>query len=381
MKLFDKAIRLVPTFIFAIAIAVSPANVNAEDALVMELRAMAKDHVLPLVEKRGGGAIAVGGFTPATSVKGGAGPEVQLKLSEILQQLNAKINADDYRFEITGNYLPYDDRDSGLQGVKLVGRLVDAEDGTTLGEFPRFVFGPEAVPRLLGLSVSTKGSNDAQTQSNAFRKALKSPKPFFVGNNISATPVSEYAVEVLTLNGRQYHPCRVSQDNKSRPFVHIEKNSVYAVRLVNHSNREAAVKLTIDGVNAFQFSQQTPRPQYWIVPPKKNGKPGVTVVRGWDKSDSRSIEFKVVDFPHSAAARVNLQPSPGIGLITATFSACWEYERDRPRSEGRTRATGFGKEIVDRKTRVKRHIGRVRDVVSIRYERPQVTTGPFVTSR
>ncbi len=332
---------------------------------------------MPLLEKRGGGSVAVGGFTAAASVKGGAGPEIQMKLSKILQEMGANVDADDYRYEITGNYLPYNDRESDLQGVKLVGRLVDAEDGTTLGEFPRFVFGPEAVPRMLGLSVASKGSLDPQVQSVAFRKAIKKPKTFLQGPQVLASPVSQYSVEILVRRGNRYVPQTARIDGKSRPFVDLARNDVYAVRLVNHSDHEAAVKLTIDGVNVFAFSQQSPQPKYWVVPPKRNGQPGTTIVRGWDKNDGVSLEFKIVDFPDSAAARVNLRPSQSIGMLTATFAACWSDDKDRPRSEGRTRATGFGKEIVDKKTRVKRNIGAVRDVVSIRYERPQTSGDPL----
>ncbi len=68
----------------------------------------------------------------------------------------------------------------------------------------------------------------------------------------------------------------------------------------------------------------------------------------------------------------------GVGLITASFAACWENERDRPRSEGRTRATGFGNEVVDQKTLVKRHVGPVRDVITIRYHRDETSTTPIL---
>lgn len=361
--------------------AVTPSIAVADDALEQELRAMVTQHVLPLVEKRGGGAVAVGGFTAATSVKGGAGPEIQMKLTELLVAAGAKIDSDEYRYEITGNYLPYHDPDSGLQGVKLVGRLVDATDGTTLGEFPRFVFGPAAVPRMLGLTVSTRGGADPHVQSAAFRKALSSPNTFLIGSRVSASPVSPYAVEVLVRRGNQYQTIPMRSDSKSRPFVDIARDEVYAVRLINHSDHEAAVCLTIDGVNVFAFTEQTPTPQHWVVPAKRDGQPGVTLVRGWNKSDGRSIEFKVVDFPDSAAARVKLRPSANIGTISASFAACWENESDRPRSEGRTRATGFGAEIVDQKTRVKRHIGQVRDVVSIRYEREVAPHDPIAMNR
>ncbi len=353
----------------------------AKDALEQELNAMVSEHVIPLVEKRGGGALAVGGFTAATRVKGNAGPEIQLKLSRLLKEAGARVDPDEYQYEITGNYLPYNDQESKLQGVKLVGRLVDAEDGTTLGEFPRFVFGPEAVPRLLGLSVDTRGSNDPRIQSAAFQKAMKQPQTFLLGSQVSATPASQYAVEVLARRGGQWRTFPIRKDRKARPFVDLARDDVYAIRLLNHSDCEAAVRLTIDGVSVFQFSQQRPRPNYWIVPPKNNGQPGATLVRGWDKTSSSTLEFKVVDFPSSAAAKVNLRPTSNIGTITASFSACWANERDRPRGEGRTRATGFGKEIVDNKTRLKRHVGQVREVVSVRYERETTGRDNFAVNR
>ncbi|MFK7767090.1 MAG: hypothetical protein AB8B55_07695 [Mariniblastus sp.] len=359
------------SFGLAIAIGVTQLSSvgNAQDALDKELRAMANDHILPLVEKRGGGAMAVGCFSAASSVKGGSGSEVQMKLTSVLKDLQAKIDADEYRFEITGSYLPYVDPDSGLQGVKVIGRLVDAEDGTTLGEFPRFVFGPESVPRMLGLNVSTRGLSKPKMQSIAFRKALKEPKIFQMGSQIATSPTSPYSIELMVKQGNQYVPRNAVCDKKSRPFVQINQSEVYAVRLINHSKHEAAVKLTIDGVNVFHFSNQNPKPKHWVVPPKRNGKPGTTLIRGWDQSSGTSLEFKVTSWPSSAAALVKLQPSKKIGVISAAFSACWAGEKDRPRDEGRTRGTGFGDKIVDKKTMVSRQIGHVRDTISVRYEK------------
>lgn len=346
-----------------------------DESLDKELRTVIVEHVLPLMEKRGQGAVAIGGFTAATSVKGSAGPEIQLKLSQYLQQSNVVVDANSYRYEINGNYLPYNDPQSNLYGVKLITRVVDAEDGTTLGEFPRFIFGAESVPRLLGLNVSSKGGTDPKVQSVSFKKSVQSPETYLAGALVAASPVSPYSVEVLVLRNGKYVALPATTDSQSRPFAPLAKNDVYAIRLSNKSDHDAAVRLTIDGVNAFEFSEQTPQPAYWVVPKGTDGKPGSLIVKGWDKSSSHSIEFKVVDFPESAAARIKLQPSQ-TGLISASFSACWDKESDRPRSEGRTRATGFGNEIVDPKTLIKRSIGSVRDVVSIRYERDQESGSP-----
>ena len=371
-----------PHFLFGIAIStvtlLLPISTSRGDdeSLDKELRTVIVEHVLPLMEKRGHGAVAIGGFTAATSVKGSAGPEIQLKLSRLLQQSNVVIDADSYRYEINGNYLPYNDPQSNLYGVKLITRIVDADDGTTLGEFPRFIFGAESVPRLLGLNVSSKGGSDPKVQSVSFKKSVQSPETFLAGTLVAASPVSPYSVEVLVLRHGKYVALPANVDSQSRPFAPLAKNDIYAIRLSNKSDHDAAVRLTIDGVNAFEFSEQSPQPAYWVVPKGLDGKPGTLLVKGWGKSSSHSIEFKVVDFPESAAARIKLQPSQ-TGLISASFAACWENESDRPRSEGRTRATGFGNEIVDPKTSVKRSIGQVRDVVSIRYERDQESSLPI----
>lgn len=372
--------RSVYTFVFGICIAMSLSSQacvrGSDESLEKELRSVLVEHVLPLIEKRGQGPIAIGGFSAATNVKGSAGPEIQLKLSRLLEQMDIDTDAESYRYEISGNYLPYNDPQSNLYGVKLITRIVDAEDGTTLGEFPRFVFGAETVPRLLGLNVSSKGGNDPKIQSVSFKKAAQSPDTFLAGAAVSASPVSPYSVEVLVMRNGQFIAVPAHIDSHSRPFAPLAKSDVYAIRLSNRSEHDAAVKLTIDGVNVFEFSEQTPPPAFWIVPKGTDGKPGTLVVKGWDKSSTQSIEFKVVDFPESAAARIKLQPSQ-TGLISASFSACWENESDRPKSEGRTRATGFGNEIVDHKTAVKRNVGHVRDVISIRYERDSDSDTPL----
>lgn len=354
------------------------AEAQADDSLEQELRAMVQEHIIPMLEKRGAAPLAVGGFTAATSVKGSAGPEIQMKLSAILQDLGVQVDPETYRYELSGNYLPYNDVDSGLYGVKLIGRLIDAESGTTLGEFPRFVFGSESVPRLLGLNVSTKGSRDPQVQSAAYRQASVQPTTYVIGSQVSASPASQFGVELLAVEQGNLRTIPLVTDTSGRPYGQISQDQIYAVRLLNHADHDVAVALSIDGINVFHFSEQVPLPNYWIVPRRQGIIPGETVVRGWDKSAGRSLEFKVVDFPDSAAARIKLASNNGIGLITATFAACWENDQDRPRSEGRTRATGFGNEVVDPKTLVTRQVGQVREVVTVRYQRSDDTASPVL---
>ena len=108
----------------------------------------------------------------------------------------------------------------------------------------------------------------------------------------------------------------------------IEKNEVYGVRLVNESSYDAAVALSIDGVDSFQFSEIQPQPRFWVVPAKTK-----VEILGWHVTREKSLEFKVVDFPDTAAAKVKLKPSAEIGLITACFSAAWQSDSDKPSDE------------------------------------------------
>lgn len=341
----------------------SAARANPDDALRLELAEMAKQ-VKSLVDKQGGGAIAVGGFTASSNILGSSGPEIQLKLASELQKAGLSVDGKNYRFEVTGNYLPVAHPETKLQGVKIVGRVIDAGDGATLGEFPRFVFGEETVPRMLGLSVSVPPNADPKERSRAFEQARANPQAATQGTRISARKGSPYGIEVLVKQGNQYVARPPESNEHGCPFVPINTKEIYAVRLINDSPHEAAVVLSIDGLNCFHFSEAEQKGTYWILAPGKR-----LDVKGWHKTETASIEFKVVDFPDTAAAKVNLKLSETIGTITAAFSASWADDSQKPSDEGTSRGTGFGSQIEFKTTHVKRTIGHVRETIAVRYER------------
>ena len=152
---------------------------------------------------------------------------------------------------------------------------------------------------------------------------------------------------------------------QGQPFVALRNSDIYGVRLINNSPHEAAVDLRIDGVNSFAFSDT--KTTYWIVDPHSH-----TDITGWHRGESNTTEFRVVaNFPDTAAAKLNLRPSSAIGLITASFSASWEKDSQRPGDEPEVegRGTGFGQDIKVITTRVTRTIGQIRDNLSVRYEK------------
>lgn len=347
------------------AIVVQANDSAGVDALTLELRAMAKDFA-SIVEKKDGGAVAIGEFSGSTDVKGSVGPRIQLALATELKALKIVVDPENYRFEIKGDYQPLVDKESGALGVKLVGRLIDRSTADVLAEKPsgRFVFGPQVVPGMLGLNTHVRPGASEREMSEEFERARKDPRADVQGTKVRTQAGSPYAIEMLVKSGAGYVARAIETDAKGRPLVPIHKNEVYGVRLINTSSHEAAVDLQIDGINCFAFSET--KSKYWIVAAGKH-----VDILGWHKSNTKTLEFKVVDFPETAAAKLNFKPSATIGLITACFSASWANDAGRPADEPELagRGTGFGSEIDFKTEQVNRTIGQVRDTISIRYER------------
>jgi hypothetical protein len=148
------------------------------------------------------------------------------------------------------------------------------------------------------------------------------------------------------------------------------------VRLINDSNQEMAVQLKIDGLSMYAFSElrilEGPRqgdPRYTavIIAPHKS-----VVIPGWHVTNDKSDKFLVMEYAKSAAGGLN--HTANVGTITASFQASWPEGEPAPKDEpGRTRgpgsgdATGFGPRIDTKYQEVKRNMGVIRDVISVRY--------------
>lgn len=343
------------------------------DALTIEVRSLATDFA-KIIEKKGGGAVAIGEFSGSSDIKGSVGPRLQLTLAAELEALKIRIDLEDYRFEIKGDYQPLEDKETKLLGVKLVGRLIDRETGEPIAEKPtgRFVFGAETVPTMLGLNVQPKPGGDPREISDASKKALKSPTVYLKDTKLCLSPTALYAIEILVKDGDSYQPHAIAPDAKGRPFVELHSDDVFGVRLINDTDHEAAVDLRIDGVSSFAFSET--KSEFWIIDPHSHAD-----VIGWHKSNEKTTESKVVeDFADSAVAKLNLRPSASVGLITAAFRTAWDPDAKPPADEpklladlgGRERsATGFGNDVGFRTTQVSLNIGAPRDIISVRYNR------------
>jgi hypothetical protein len=199
---------------------------------------------------------------------------------------------------------------------------------------------------------------------------MEHPRTHLANTQITAGPDSPYAVEVLIKTGEQFVP-RAPTDENGRAFVPIKRHEIYAIRLINHSAQDAAVHLTIDGLNMFSFSTlrdpKTGQPLYThvVVPKQSSG-----LVLGWHRTNDKSDSFLVTEYAKSAAAELVVHNSAKIGTITACFAAAWPKGGQPPADEPASRsadATGRGPEVSAKYTEVERVFGIVRASISVRY--------------
>lgn len=351
-----------------------PAAAESGDAVSIELRILATR----IIEVAGQGkSFRVSGFKGP----GSGHPELQIKLGQALMDLGATLDPIDYDLDIGGRFEQFDGErgtlgvriiaelydDGGRPYAKLVGQLDGAEEPPPL---IRELMDSEATPRLLGISSSIGHNVPEPERSRRLREQMTAP-PVRIEETIAfESDEQRYGIEVLVKQGYAYVARPLTAvGRRNLPFVPLESEDIYAIRLINRTSLEAAVLLSVDGINVFHFAEGDNTNKRWLVPPANDGVPGTVLIRGWSKDDRQSLEFRVTSFPETAAARLHLEPNPDIGQITAQFSAAWPVDADPPLDEGRSRGTGFGATIEDEKVDVPRNIGGVRATVIVRYER------------
>ena len=300
-------------------------------------------------------------------------PAITKALRDELEALKVKVNtrAD---YEVRGDYRDVDDRQKEML-VRVTAEVVDKAGRKLLDLSPGEIFDPPTMAAILGptgppKATATSGSIEP-LPGGGMLDAVKNPQPAVMISRVSAGKESPYAVEILAVYGEEVAPRQV-EDRDGFPFVKLHQDETYEVNLINKSDYDAAVTLTIDGLNVFQFSENREY-VHWIVPAKSS-----LVVKGWHRSNQVSDRFAVRGLADSAAAK-ELRTSSEIGTITAVFAAAWPVEGPVPPGEnaGKGEAetaqgksgTGFGMPVKADYREVRRRVGRFRSSVSVRYDK------------
>lgn len=327
------------------------------DAMRSGIREIARQ-IKELLEKKQVKIVAVGAFSGSVGRDGNVGPEIQRQLSIELRAIGFTLDAKNPQAEIKGDYDKIDaslaDEHFGrtLTGV-LLGARIKLADGMTLGA-KTFIFGRESVPRMLGLHVSLPPGADAAGVSEIFKKSLMDRQPpeimDAVVRNRTASP---YGIEILVGKDGAMIP-RAPRAVRASAEIPMKKEDIYQIRLINDSDFDAAVTVSIDGISTFAFGDKAH--QYWIVSPHSS-----RTIMGWYKNERQVLEFRHDTLPGEPEWQLLIKRDTG--TICAAFSAAWTDDSKRPRDEVHGRRGS-----VDTSLDVRRNIGDVREVLIVGYE-------------
>jgi len=347
-----------------LATAAGPACARQTDELNREMSDFARQ-VKGLLDQKGQDSVAVGDFRAPARLAASGGPAIANSLGNELQKLgvNVKRRAE---LEVNGEFRDSEDQKSRLLAVEIKAHVVDRSGAEIVALDPRGILNVPTIAALTGVTVALPPAASDNERNKTLEEAFDRPKVHLAGTRVATGPSSLFAIEVLVEQNGQYRALDPKNDD-GLAFVKIGRGEVYAIKLINDSPFDAAVVLTIDGLNVFAFSENKNYSQ-WIVPSKRT-----LTVQGWHRSNRVSDKFLVGGYASSAAAQA-LPSSASIGTITASFSAAWPKDGNPPEDEAPSPkggrggdATGRGPETPTSFVEVVREIGKLRDAISVRY--------------
>jgi hypothetical protein len=365
-----------------------PRRAAAETALDKEMAELAKGLLGEI--KDHGNEVQVGDFSAkgdAARHGGSGGTAIAKALIEQLQKLGVTVsrNAD---VLVTGEFRDVTDKTTKVTTLAVTAHLED-RTGKALGEFrSRGAFVDLAtMAAVFGITLSAPPNASEHEREKAIDRAIDKIQPPHLqldGTRIAADASSPCAIEVLvgpdpgdkTPDLQNYRPRAAALDKDGLAFLTINRGEVYAIKIINSSPYDAAVTVSIDGLNMYAFSEDK-NYSVVIVLAGKDGQPRLGMIPGWHITNERSDAFQVDTYSKSAAASL-LPSSKSIGTITVSFQAAWPAGTDPPSDEGIKKgtregdATARGHQVNPEQTKfveVVRDVGKVRSSVSVHYNK------------
>lgn len=367
IKLIVTSFKRLPTLLGVIVLLLAqPANANVN--VRREMASVAAD-IANVLKAYGEESISVGQFTSPPQLAASAGPGIAHILSEELIKIGIEVKRR-AEFGVEGKYRDVTDSKTGRIAAEISGTLTD-KTGKIVLEFSQGLLGDAIVASLFGTTVEFPPRETMKQRDQRLVKSLDQPHTTFQKARIMTQPSSLFAIEILSApKGHSQYKQVTPKDDEGLAFVPLMRNDVYQVRIINNAPFDAAVTLTIDGLNMFTFSEHSEY-SYVIIKARTSG-----VIKGWHRTNRVSDEFLVTEFAKSAVAQ-RLSNSSSIGTITASFAAAWPVGSPPPADENRNahpssksgNATGRGAEVASKYTEVRRELGAVRSVISVRYSR------------
>jgi hypothetical protein len=345
-------------------------SARGDDLLDQGLAKMAKEIKSILEEEMLPTKVIVGDFSGVPKLKASGGVEISRSIKKQLEASGVTVS-DDANTQIMGKFNliekrqhPQDEFDS--LALEILAQVLDG-DGNELTVRQITVFGSVALQISGASGVDIPPTMPEKQRQEKTIEQVKNPPTSTDQGKTKPTATSPFAVEILVVKGNQLEKRPAALDQQKRANVDLHQGEEYVVRLHNTANFEAAVTLTIDGVDMFVDATDAPPNSRIIVAPGKYAD-----VPGWYISKTKTKAFQIGGYEQSVAKRVG--SSTGIGTITAAFRASWDPKGPRPADEpaGQPKdgkATTQGRDLAKNYELVIRDFGDVRSVVSVRYDR------------
>ncbi len=310
--------------------------------------------------------ISVGNFSCPTNSAASGGSLLRKVIMEELTKLGFTIQLQ-AEVGVTGEFRNKT-AESGLPAAVIGFSLVD-KTGKRIGEpIVRAVQDNGVLIALFGPAAPLPPDAGEEIRGKYLARAMERPSETLHDTKIKLSSESKFAIE-LVVDDKAVTP----QIREGLAFAPIKRDQTYAVRLINDSDYDAAVSLTIDGLSMFEFSEvvdKDKRPLYRCVIVAKHSS---ALIKGWHITNDKTDTFKVVEYSKSAASQMSTSLS-SIGTITASFALCWEPGKEAPKDEMITLggdATGRGPRVDDNYMEVRRDFGKIREVIPVRYTRDE----------
>lgn len=185
---------------------------------------------------------------------------------------------------------------------------------------------------------------------------------------LCASTQSPFCMGVLR-NGTE--PMTVQEDNVNKvDFLVFSDNDFYHVTLGNTSDHDAFVELYIDGLSAFEFSQDK-NVTGFIVKAKSTRE-----IKGWHikaGEQGEADQFQVVDEGQGEVSKLKKDPKSK-GTITAIFRTIIKQDErelengDITKVPFREKETARGKTVLESSQIVPVNFGKIRATISVRYK-------------
>jgi hypothetical protein len=357
-------------FVVVLSFLGSLRSAHGDELLDQGLAKMAEAIKSFLKEEKLPSKVIVGDFSGVPKLKASGGVEISRSIKSQLEAAGLTVD-DDADTQIMGKFKlvekrqhPQDEFDS--LGLEILAQIFDG-NGDPLAELPISVFG-SVVLQISGASgVDIPPMMPEKQRQEKMIEQVKNPPTSTDQGKTKPTATSPFSVEILVVKGNQLEKRPATLDQQKRANVDLHQGEEYVVRLHNAADFEAAVTLTIDGVDMFVDATDAPSNSRIIVAPGKYAD-----VPGWYISKTNTKAFQIGGYEQSVAKRVG--NSTGIGTITAAFRASWDPKGPPPVDEpsGQPKggkATTQGRDLAKNYEIVTRDFGDVRAVVSVRYDR------------